>query len=244
MISRPVTCFFTAALTAAIVFGPLGPAVYGQTKPDLVPKAEQISPDLLEPAVRQAVANGAAALIARITAEDNASGLAFPPVQGRTVTGFKEVKAKRVTRMETIFEQVEQEVMAEIMQSGKGTGRFGKQKIKVSTGKKIGERERSDLVPDPNGTETMKQEIVSFDTPQWPAYLPGLSRMAALCAREGWAEGAPCDRRSRCRPRRTHQWRDRPPRPYVRSRLDGSRLCRAWVPIPRTRSSPAGCFRR
>jgi hypothetical protein len=85
MISRLGTCLFAAALAVAIVFGPPVPAAHGQTKKEEVellaaPDAELISADFLEPAVRQAVANGAAALLARIMAEDNIFSVAFPPL--------------------------------------------------------------------------------------------------------------------------------------------------------------------
>lgn len=175
-------CLLAISWIATLVS--LSTTALGQTKKEeaellAAPAAELISPDVLEPAVQQAVANGVAALIARMTAEDNASGLALPPHQTVRVDGYNEVNAKRVTAERPVYEHVAVEMIVPVIASGKETGRFAKEKRMVSTGKKIGTETFEYLAPDPNGSETMKVPIYAKDGPaMWRAYLPGLNGMA------------------------------------------------------------------
>jgi hypothetical protein len=172
------------AVSWIATLGALSTRALGQTKKEeaellAAPAAELISPEVLAPAVRQAVANGAAALIARMTAEDNPFGLALPPHQTVRIDGYNEVKAKRVTAERPVYEHVAQEMIVPVIVSGKETGRFAKEKRMVSTGKKIGTETFEYLAPDPNGSETMKVPIYAKDGPaMWRAYLPGLNGMA------------------------------------------------------------------
>lgn len=192
---RSVTCCLAPVLAVAILFGPHAAVVQGQTKKGdaeklAAPSAKLITVDFLEPAVHQAVANGAAALIARMTAQDNESGLALPPIQRVRLDGTKEVKAKRMTRERPVYEHVEVEMVLPVIVSGKETGRFEKQKRMVSTGKKIGTETFEYLAPDPNGSETMQVPIYAKDGPaMWRAYLPGLNGMALyVLAKAGLGE--------------------------------------------------------
>lgn len=192
---RPVACCFTSVLALAVSFGPHAAAGQGKAKKGdaatlAAPSAELITADFLQPAVRQAVANGAAVLIARMTAQDNESGLAFPPIQRLRRDGHKEVKAKRITVERPVYEYVDVEMIVPVIESGKETGRFEKQTRKVSTGKKIGAKMVDFLKPDPDGSETMKVPIYAKDGPaMWRAYLPGLNGMALyVLAKAGLGE--------------------------------------------------------
>jgi hypothetical protein len=195
MISRPDIRCFSSALALTLVLSPVGPAAHGKSKPDekellTAPSADLISAEDLAPAVQQSVANGVATLIARITAEDNPWSVAFPPLQRVRVDGYKEVKAKRVESEHPVYEQVEVEMIEEVIESGKRTGRFHKVKRKVNSNKKIGTTTHSHLTPDPNGTEMMKVPIYAKDGPAvWRAYLPGLNGMALyVLAKAGLGE--------------------------------------------------------
>ncbi len=169
------------ALLGGVGLWPL--AALGQTKKEeaeylAAPAADQIGADFLEPAVRQAVANGVATLLARMTAEDNDLGLAFPPSQSRKVIEVVEVPAKRVQVEYPVWEMVEVEVVEPVLESGQPTGRFAKVKRKVP-GKKIGTRTVDRLVPNKDGSETMKVPKYGPGGPAaWAVNLPGLNGMA------------------------------------------------------------------
>ena len=166
-------------------------AAFGQTKQEeaatlAAPKADKIVTDFLAPAVRQAVANGVASLVARITAEGNDHGLAFPPSQTRKLIEIVEVPAKRV-RVQVEHPVYEHEyAMVEkvvpVMESGQPTGRFTKvnQRVVVKS-RQVGKRMemRENLIPDPEGSETMKVGKYGPGGPAaWAANLPGLNGMA------------------------------------------------------------------
>jgi hypothetical protein len=152
------------------------------------PAADVITAELLDPAVRQAVANGVASLIARMTAEGNEHGLAYPPAQTMKLVEMVEVPAKRVSyevAEQPIYEHeyAEVEKIVPVMESGQPTGRFTKARQRVvvrswqvgKTPKRTGER----LVPDKDGTETMKVPKYGPGGPAaWAVNLPGLNGMA------------------------------------------------------------------
>ena len=150
------------ALIAAM--GLVAPAALGQTKQEeaellAAPAAVLIEADLLAPAVRQAVANGIAALVARMTADGNDHGLAFPPTQTVKVIEYYDVPAKRIQREEPVYEHeyAEIEKVVPVIQSGKPTGRFEKVKDRVVVkSKKVGTQTVEHLVPDKNGSEKIK----------------------------------------------------------------------------------------
>ena len=140
-------------LLAAVLVAASGlrPAAHGQTKREEIeylaaPAADQIGAEFLMPAVQQAVANGVATLVARMTAEGNDHGLAFPPSQTVKLIEIVEVPAKRVQVERPEWELVELEVVGPVMESGRPTGRFEKVKRKVR-GKKIGTRTVDQLGP-------------------------------------------------------------------------------------------------
>jgi hypothetical protein len=170
-------------ITVIAALGLFAPAARGQTKQEeaeclAAPAADQIGAEFLAPAVRQAVANGVATLMARMTAEGNDHGLAFPQSQTFKVIEFVEVPAKRVQVEHPVWEMVEVEVVEPVLESGQPTGRFAKVKRKVP-GKKIGTRTVDQLVPDPNGSETMKRPKYGPGGPAaWAVNLPGLNGMA------------------------------------------------------------------
>ncbi|MGB8852991.1 MAG: hypothetical protein WCC69_05435 [Pirellulales bacterium] len=171
------------AIASIAVVGLLPPAAHGQTKKEeaeylAAPAADQIGAEFLAPAVRQAVANGVATLVARMTAEGNDLGLAFPPLQTVKLIEMVDVPAKRVEVEYPVWEMVEVEVVEPVMESGKPTGRFAKVKRRVP-GKKIGTRMVEQLVPDKDGSETMKWPKYEPGGPAaWPLNLPGLNGMA------------------------------------------------------------------
>jgi hypothetical protein len=121
------------------------------------PPAEPIPVAEMKPAVEGAVAAGVASVIARILAEGNDTGLAYPPAMKRKVIGTKSIPARRITVQEPIYEaeyaQVEQLVPE--TSAGQPTGGFVRRKVNVVVRRKlVGTESRSRLVPDPNGTET------------------------------------------------------------------------------------------
>lgn len=170
-------------ITVIAALGLFAPAARGQTKQEeaeclAAPAADQIGSEFLAPAVQQAVANGVATLMARMTAEGNDHGLAFPPSQTFKVIEVVEVPAKRVQVERPVWEMIEVEVVEPVLESGQPTGRFAKVKRKVP-GKKIGTRTVDQLVPDTNGSETMKRPKYGPGGPAaWAVNLPGLNGMA------------------------------------------------------------------
>jgi hypothetical protein len=168
------------ALLLALV--PFGAVAFGQSKKEqaevlAAPAADQIDAELLGPAARQAVVNGVASLVARITAEGNEHGLAFPPRQ--TVKYERvEVPATRVSVEIPVYEMVDVEVIEPVLESGQPTGRFTKVKRKVR-GKKIGTQMVEQLRADQNGTEKMPaQKAIPGGPAAWAVNLPGLNGMA------------------------------------------------------------------
>ena len=173
------------ALIAAM--GLVAPAALGQTKQEeaellAAPAAVLIEADLLAPAVRQAVANGIAALVARMTADGNDHGLAFPPTQTVKVIEYYDVPAKRIQREEPVYEHeyAEIEKVVPVIQSGKPTGRFEKVKDRVVVkSKKVGTQTVEHLVPDKNGSEKIKTPKYGPGGPAaWGLNLLGLNGMA------------------------------------------------------------------
>jgi hypothetical protein len=168
------------ALLAALV--PIGAVAFGQSKKEqaellAAPAADLIDAELLGPAARRAMANGVATLVARITAEGNDHGLAFPPRQTMKYE-LAEVPAKRVSVEWPVYEIVEVEIIEPVLESGQPTGRFTKVKKKVS-GKKIGTRMIEQLRPDENGSEKMQtRKPIPGGPAAWAVNLPGLNGMA------------------------------------------------------------------
>jgi hypothetical protein len=163
------------------------PAALGQTKKEeaeylAAPAADQISAEFLEPAVRQAVANGVATLLARMTAEGNDHGLAFPPSQTVKVIEVVEVPAKRVQVEHPVYEHeyADVEKIVPVMESGKPTGRFTKIKDRVVVkSRQVGKKTVDHLVPDKDGSETIKVPKYGPGGPAaWAVNLPGLNGMA------------------------------------------------------------------
>ena len=162
-------------------------AAFGQTKQEeaaalAAPKADKIATDFLAPAVRQAVANGVASLVARITAEGNDHGLAFPPSQTMKLIEMVEVPAKRVQIEHPVYEHeyTTVEKVVPVMESGQPTGRFTKVNERVVVkSRQVGKRMVEHLTPDPEGSETMKVPKYGPGGPAaWAANLPGLNGMA------------------------------------------------------------------
>ena len=187
----PTPCPAVTALASLLVAGVClaAPASKQQGLAALAaPDAEMIPAATLAPAVRQAVANGAATLLARITAPGNPHGLAFPPAQTMVnkVVEVEKIPAKRVTVQVPVMEHeyTEVEKVVPIIESGQPTGRFQKVKQRVPTkSKQVGTRSVEQLQPDPSGTEyierpKMKQE--PGGPAAWAPNLPGLNGMALL----------------------------------------------------------------
>lgn len=179
--SRLVVAFVASAI------GPFSPFVLGQTKQEqaeylAAPAADQIGAEFLAPAVRQSVANGIATLVARITAEGNDHGLAFPPSQTIKVIEMVEVAAKRVQVEHPVYEHeyAEVEKIVPVMESGKPTGRFTREKQRVVVkSRQVGKKMVEHLTPDKDGSETMKVAKYGPGGPAaWAANLPGLNGMA------------------------------------------------------------------
>lgn len=123
------------------------------------PSAEVIPVAELRPAVEAAVANGVASVMARILAEGNESGLAYPPRVTRKVIGTKSVPARRVSHEEPVYEieYAEVEQLVPETSAGQPTGGFVRKKVRVPVRQKlVGQRTRERLVPDPEGQETME----------------------------------------------------------------------------------------
>lgn len=146
------------------------------------PAANHIPVPHMESAVERAVANGVASVMARVLADGNSFGLAFPPRVTRKQIGTKEVPARRVTYKHDIFkhEYATVEQLVPEMSAGRPTGGFVRAKVSVLVkSTKVGTEERQHLVHDPNGTETMKVAEYGPGGPDvYEAYLPGLNGMA------------------------------------------------------------------
>jgi hypothetical protein len=184
--ARAVLRSFLAIASIAIV-GQFLPAAHGQTKKEeaeylAAPAADQIGVEFLVPAVRQAVANGVATLVARMTAEGNDLGLAFPPSQTVKLIEMVEVAAKRVQVERPVYEHeyAEVEKIVPVMESGKPTGRFTRQKQRVVVkSRQVGKTMVEHLTPDKDGSEKMKVPKYGPGGPAaWAVNLPGLNGMA------------------------------------------------------------------
>ncbi|GDX96664.1 hypothetical protein LBMAG47_23290 [Planctomycetia bacterium] len=161
------------------------------------PTGDQIPPTVLTPAVRQAVANGAAALVSRILAPGNTYKLAFPPAQTLVtrVVEIEKIPAKRVSQEQPVWEHEygEVEKLVPIIESGQPTGRFQKVKQRVVVkSKQVGTTTRTVLVPDPYGTETIERPKTVREPggpAAWAPNLPGLNGMALyVLAKAGLAK--------------------------------------------------------
>lgn len=182
---RAVILALVALLAAAI--DPLVPAVHAQAAKEqaellATPGPELITTEMLAPAVRQAVANGAATLLARMTAEGNEHGLAFPPAQTMKVIAMEKVPAKRVTMEHPVYEHeyAEIEKIVPVMESGQPTGRFQKVKERVVVkSKQVGKTTAEHLVPAKDGSETIEVPKYGPGGPAaWGVNVPGLNGMA------------------------------------------------------------------
>ncbi len=187
----------SALLTVCLA--PKPAALAARTKEEVAllaaPEADRISMDHLAPAVRQAVANGVASLLARITAEGNDHGLAFPPTQTRKVVEIVDVPAKRVQREHPIYEHeyATVEKVVPVMESGQPTGRFTTEKQRVIVkSRQVGKKLVDHLVPDPDGEETIKRPKYGPGGPAaWTANLPGLNGMALFILAKAGLTGHP-----------------------------------------------------
>lgn len=198
MITPSMVSFRQLAIASIGAIALSAPAALGQTKQEeaellAAPTADLIPAELLAPAVRQAVANGVAALVARMTAEGNDHGLAFPPTQTVKLIEMVDVPAKRIQREEPVYEHeyAEIEKIVPVIQSGQPTGRFEKVKDRVVVkSKKVGTRMVEHLVPDKDGSEKMKVPKYGPGGPAaWALNLPGLNGMALyVLAKAGLAK--------------------------------------------------------
>jgi len=181
----PLRCFL--AMGAMLVATPSSaqpPATRAKEEAILLeaPTADLITPEFLAPAARQALANGLATLVARITAEGNDHGLAFPPSQTIKLIEMVEVPAKRVKVEHPIYEHEYAfvEKIVPVLESGQPTGRFSREKVRVVVkSRQVGKKVVEHLSPDPEGSETMKVPKYGPGGPAaWAPNLPGLNGMA------------------------------------------------------------------
>lgn len=121
------------------------------------PAAEHIPAEQLGPAVEQAVANGVASILARVLAEDNELGLAYPPVVSLKQIGTKQLPARKVTYERPIYKEEYKEVeqLVPEVSAGQATGGFVRAKVRVLVKRtQVGSEKRDHWIPDPKGTET------------------------------------------------------------------------------------------
>ena len=158
MRSSPTSTHLSRMCCLLVAFaGPAGAAAPAD-KALRAPPAEQIPVAEMKPAVEGAVAAGVASLTARILAEGNDFGLAFPPRVSRKMIGTKSAPARRVTVEEPIYEveYADVEQLVPETSAGQPTGGFVRKKVRVAVRQKlVGKRSREHLVPDPKGQETM-----------------------------------------------------------------------------------------
>ena len=178
-------CLLAAVAGAARAAGPADKALRSPTA-DQIPVAE------MQPAIEGAVAAGVASVMARILAEENASGLAYPPRVARKVIGKKTVPARRVTYEEPVYEieYAEVEQLVPETSAGQPTGGFVRKKVRVAVRQKlVGKRTRERLVADPEGKETMEVSEYGPGGPDvYEANQLGLNAMALyVLARAGHA---------------------------------------------------------
>jgi hypothetical protein len=179
------SAFLALAATLLIANGLCSAAPLAKA-PTGAPAGDQIPTTVLAPAIRQSVANGAAALVARIMAPSNPQKLAFPPAQTLVtrVVEIEKIPAKRVSQEQPVWEHEygEVEKLVPIIESGQPTGRFQKVKQRVVVkSKQVGTTTRTVLVPDPYGTETIERPKTVREPggpAAWAPNLPGLNGMA------------------------------------------------------------------
>jgi hypothetical protein len=179
------SAFLALAATLLIANGLCSAAPLAKA-PTGAPAGDQIPTTVLAPAIRQSVANGAAALVARIMAPSNPQKLAFPPAQTLVtrVVEIEKIPAKRVSQEQPVWEHEygEVEKLMPIIESGQPTGRFQKVKQRVVVkSKQVGTTTRTVLVPDPYGTETIERPKTVREPggpAAWAPNLPGLNGMA------------------------------------------------------------------
>lgn len=189
------------AVVAALLFAGVPGSVASAAAADAAPGGDQIPATVLTPAVRQAVANGAASLVARIMAPGNPHKLAFPPAQTMVtrVAEIEKIPAKRVSQtvQQPVWEHeyTEVEKLVPIIESGQPTGRFQKVKQRVvAKSKQVGTTTKTveNLVPDPYGTETIERPKMVREPggpAAWAPNLPGLNGMALyVLAKAGLAK--------------------------------------------------------
>lgn len=157
------------------------------------PSSAQIPVAALEPAVRQAVATGAASIVARVLADPSGSGLAYPPSTSLAVVGTEEVPATRVTYEEAVYDHEYKDVeqLVPEVSAGQPTGRFVPGRVRVLVkSTKVGTRMVERLVPDPKGSETMKRPKYERSGPDiYPVNTLGFNGMALyVLARAGLGE--------------------------------------------------------
>jgi hypothetical protein len=187
MIAARTPLFALLVIASIPGLGPSFQTALGQTKKEeadylATPSADVITAEFLEPAARQAVANGVATLIARMTAEGNEHGLAFPPAQTMKLIEMVDVPAKRVPVEHPIYEHeyAEIEKIVPVMESGQPTGRFTREKQRVIVkSRQVGKKTVEHLTPDKDGSETMKVPKYGPGGPAaWSVNLAGLNGMA------------------------------------------------------------------
>jgi len=187
-------CFVAGGLMVAAAASSAAPppASRSPQETDLLaaPAADLITPEFLAPAARQALANGVATLVARITADGNDHGLAFPPTQTMKLVSSEEVKTParrvRVQVEQPIYEHEYGEVerIVPVMESGQPTGRFTKEKVRVIVkSRQVGTRviDVDNLTPDPAGSEVIVRHNHKYGPggpAMWAVHLPGLNGMA------------------------------------------------------------------
>ena len=182
----PQSSAFLALAATLLIANGLCSAAPLATAPTGAPAGDQIPTTVLAPAIRQSVANGAAALVARIMAPSNPQKLAFPPAQTLVtrVVEIEKIPAKRVSQEQPVWEHEygEVEKLVPIIESGQPTGRFQKVKQRVVVkSKQVGTTTKTVLVPDPYGTETIERPKTVREPggpAAWAPNLPGLNGMA------------------------------------------------------------------
>lgn len=172
--SRRVAAVAAAGIVLALLPAPATAA--GRVDDALkTPPAEKIPAAPLKAAIEQAVACGVASLKARITADGNSFGLAFPPRVSRKQIGTKDMPASRKVFTEPVYEREYATVDQLVPETsgGQPTGRFVKSKVKVVVKvTKVGEKQVERLVHDPNGSLSYKVPVYGPGGPD--VYEPGL----------------------------------------------------------------------
>lgn len=177
-----VRAAWAGCLVLAIGIAPVARAAGRVDAALAAPPAEKIPADRLKPAVEQAVASGAAALMARILADGNEFGLAVPPRVVRKRIGTKKIPARKEMVTEDVYENEYAEVdqLVPELSAGAPTGRFVKGKVKVVTkSRKVGTRQVERLIADPEGSYT--KEVPEYGPGGPDVYelnLPGFNGMA------------------------------------------------------------------